>query len=115
MPTCFLPRPVYCQAPGQEHIYLVGTEEGVVHKCSKAYSSQYLSTYMAHHLSVYAVKWNYLHHKIFLSASADWSVKLWDSTQTSSPVMTFDLNDSVSCNACMYWPGLLSSKSPLLR
>lgn len=85
----------FCKAPGQDHIYIVGTEEGVVHKCSKAYSSQYLSTYMAHHLAVYAVKWNHLHHNTFLSASADWSVKLWDSQQTSHPVMTFDLNDTV--------------------
>ncbi|GAX72654.1 hypothetical protein CEUSTIGMA_g110.t1 [Chlamydomonas eustigma] len=85
----------FSKDPGQEHVYLVGTEEGAIHKCSKAYSSQYLSTYMAHHLAIYAVKWNYIHHRIFLSASADWSVKLWDCEQTSSPVMTFDLKDSV--------------------
>jgi dynein intermediate chain 1 len=83
------------QAPGQDHIYLVGTEEGAIHKCSKAYSSQYLSTYTAHHLAVYAVKWNFIHHRTFLSASADWSVKLWDSAQPGSPVMSFDLKDSV--------------------
>lgn len=50
----------------------VGTEEGTVHKCSKAYSSQYLSTYTAHSLAVYSVKWNPIHHRIFLSAGADW-------------------------------------------
>ena len=67
----------FCKGNGQDHIYLVGTEEGVIHKCSKAYSSQYLGTYMAHHLTIYAVKWNYIHHGVFLSASADWTVKLW--------------------------------------
>ena len=56
----------------------MGTEEGTIHKCSKAYSSEYLSSYSAHQLAVYAVKWNHVHTKIFLSASADWSVKLWD-------------------------------------
>lgn len=80
---------------GQDHIYLVGTEEGSIHKCSKAYSSEYLSTYQGHYLAVYAVKWNYLHHRMFLSASADWTVKLWDSTQVKKPVMSFDLNCSV--------------------
>jgi len=85
----------FSKAPGQDHIYLVGTEEGLVHKCSKAYSSQYLGTYNAHHLAVYAVKWNMLHHSVFLSASADWTVKLWDANHTSHPVMKFDLNDSV--------------------
>jgi len=87
----------FCKGNGQDHIYLVGTEEGVIHKCSKAYSSQYLGTYMAHHLAIYAVKWNYIHHGVFLSASADWTVKLWDSTQPSgsSLIMSFDLKDSV--------------------
>jgi dynein intermediate chain 1 len=28
-----------------EHLFIVGTEEGKIHKCSKAYSGQYLETY----------------------------------------------------------------------
>jgi dynein intermediate chain 1 len=28
-----------------EHLFIVGTEEGRIHKCSKAYHSQYLETY----------------------------------------------------------------------
>ena len=28
---------------------------GVIHKCSKAYSSQYLETYFGHHMPVYNV------------------------------------------------------------
>ena len=28
-----------------EHLFVVGTEEGRIHKCSKAYNSQYLQTY----------------------------------------------------------------------
>lgn len=35
----------------------------------------------AHHLPVYAVRWNALHSSAFLSAGADWRVKLWDSLQ----------------------------------
>lgn len=27
-----------------EHLFIVGTEEGKIHKCSKAYSGQYLET-----------------------------------------------------------------------
>lgn len=81
--------------PGQESIYLVGTEEGAIHRCSKAYSSQYLSTYVAHHLAVYAVHWNHIHPNMFLSASADWTIKLWDVHDSKHPVMNFDLNDSI--------------------
>ncbi len=67
------------QAPGQEAVYLVGTEEGAVHKCSKAYSSEVLATYGGHAMAVYAVRWNCLHPRTFLSASADWTVCVWDS------------------------------------
>eukprot|EP00362_Geleiidae_sp_MMETSP1317_P002250 CAMPEP_0201281268 /NCGR_PEP_ID=MMETSP1317-20130820/2128_1 /ASSEMBLY_ACC=CAM_ASM_000770 /TAXON_ID=187299 /ORGANISM="Undescribed Undescribed, Strain Undescribed" /LENGTH=232 /DNA_ID=CAMNT_0047590659 /DNA_START=1309 /DNA_END=2007 /DNA_ORIENTATION=- len=72
-----------------EHLFIVGTEEGKIHKCSKAYSGQYLETYDGHHLAVYAVRWNYYHPRIFLSASADWTVKLWDHT-INTPIITFD-------------------------
>lgn len=73
---------------------MVGTEEGRIHKCSKAYNGQYLETYDGHNLSVYSLRWNLHHPKVFLSASADWTVRLWDHT-SPRPVMTFDLNNSV--------------------
>ncbi|PNW75678.1 hypothetical protein CHLRE_12g536550v5 [Chlamydomonas reinhardtii] len=85
----------FCKMPGQESIYLVGTEEGAIHRCSKAYSSQYLSTYVSHHLAVYAVHWNNIHPSMFLSASADWTIKLWDVHDPKRAVMNFDLNDSI--------------------
>ena len=54
----------------------MGTEEGKIHKCSKAYSGQYLETYEGHHMAVYAVRWNPFHPRIFISCSADWTVKV---------------------------------------
>lgn len=78
----------------QDHLFVVGTEEGRIHKCSKAYNSEYLQTYAGHKMAVYAVKWNLLHSRVFLSASADWSVRLWDGNRTQ-PVMTFDLDSPV--------------------
>ena len=36
-----------------DSLYLVGTEEGSIHLCSKAYSGQYLETYEGHLLAVY--------------------------------------------------------------
>ncbi len=77
-----------------EHLYLVGTEEGKIHKCSKAYSGQYLQTYEGHHMAVYAVRWNPYHPNVFLSCSADWTVKLWDHN-TPHPIMSFDLGNPV--------------------
>ena len=61
-----------------DYLFLVGTEEGKIHKCSKHYSSQYLDTYNAHHMAVYAVRWNNFHPRVFASCSADWTVKIWD-------------------------------------
>ena len=61
----------------QEDLFLVGTEEGQIHLCSKSYSGQYLETYKDHYLAVYAVKWNPYHPKTFLSCSADWTIKMW--------------------------------------
>ena len=60
----------------QEQLFLVGTEEGNIHKCSKAYSGQYLETYEGHHMIVYSVKWNPFHERIFLTCSEDWTVKV---------------------------------------
>ncbi|XP_074651802.1 dynein intermediate chain 2, ciliary-like [Tubulanus polymorphus] len=77
-----------------DYLFLVGTEEGRVHKCSKAYSSQFLDIFEAHHMAVYKVAWNTYHPKIFITCSADWSVKIWDHT-CKDPLFTFDLNSSV--------------------
>eukprot|EP01023_Acetabularia_acetabulum_P022891 TRINITY_DN22470_c0_g1_i5.p1 TRINITY_DN22470_c0_g1~~TRINITY_DN22470_c0_g1_i5.p1 ORF type:complete len:678 (-),score=142.08 TRINITY_DN22470_c0_g1_i5:229-2262(-) len=78
----------------QSHLYLIGTEDGYIHKCSKAYSSEYLQTYIGHTMNIYSVKWNCIHTRMFLSASADWTVKLWDSNK-ARPIMTFDLHNPV--------------------
>jgi len=61
-------------------MFLVGTEEGKIHKCSKAYSTQFLDSIDAHHMAVYKVSWNKFHPKIFITCSADWTVKIWDHT-----------------------------------
>jgi len=57
-------------SPFQEGVFLVGTEEGRIHKCSVDYSGQYLATYDGHHMAVYSVRWNSYHPRVFLSASA---------------------------------------------
>jgi len=85
-----------------EHLFLVGTEEGKIHKCSKAYNSQYLETYEGHYMAVYTVRWNHFNPKIFVSCSADWTVKLWDHTR-AAPLMSFDLNNQVGDVAWAPW------------
>ena len=103
-----------------DHLFLVGTEEGRIHKCSRAYQSQYLETYEGHYMAVYSVRWNNFNPKLFLSrdprshtphppyqvrwnnfnpklflsCSADWTVKMWEHTRKHC-LMSFDLNHQV--------------------
>jgi dynein intermediate chain 1 len=85
-----------------EHLFLVGTEEGKIHKCSKAYNSQYLETYDSHHMAVYTVRWNHFHSHVFISCSADWTVKVWDH-RAKNPRMSYDLNNQVGDVAWTPW------------
>jgi len=77
-----------------DHLFIIGTEEGKIHKCSKAYSGQYLETYQGHHMAVYALKWNPFHPRVFISCSADWTVKIWDHN-SNQPFLSFDLGNAV--------------------
>lgn len=45
-------------------------------------------------MAVYAVKYNPHYSNVFLSASADWTVKLWEQ-DSQKPIMTFDLASPV--------------------
>ena len=42
-------------------------------------------------MAVYKVKWNHYHPHTFISASADWTVRIWDATYPNTQVMLFDL------------------------
>ncbi|KIY93417.1 Dynein, intermediate chain, flagellar outer arm [Monoraphidium neglectum] len=79
-------------AAGEEHVYVIGTEEGGI-----AYSSEYLATYPGHTMATYAARWNRLHPKVLLSASADWTLRVWDARRPgpAGPVLSFDLGDAV--------------------
>lgn len=92
-----------------DYLFLVGSEEGKIHTCSKAYSSQFLDSMDAHNMAVYKVRWNPYHPRIYITCSADWTVKIWEvgtkttadkndsgpDSATKKPLFTFDLNNSV--------------------
>ncbi|EDV22267.1 uncharacterized protein TRIADDRAFT_29402, partial [Trichoplax adhaerens] len=64
--------------PKDTNIYLTGTEDGHIHKCSCSYNEQYLESYFGHMGPVYKVAWSPYVSDAFLSCSGDWSVKLWN-------------------------------------
>ena len=55
--------------------YITGTEEGYIHKCSCSYNEQYLDTFEGHGGPVYDIKWSPFCKDLFLSCSADWSIR----------------------------------------
>ncbi|CAI5787930.1 dynein intermediate chain 1, axonemal [Podarcis lilfordi] len=77
-----------------DYLFLVGTEEGKIYKCSKSYSTQFLDIFHAHHMAVDAVSWNPFHSKVFISCSSDWTVKIWDHN-IKTPMFIYDLNSAV--------------------
>ncbi|EER11131.1 axonemal dynein intermediate chain inner arm i1, putative [Perkinsus marinus ATCC 50983] len=58
-------------------MYLVGTSDGLVHRCSTSYNEHYLETYHGHAAAVYKVRCNPFWLPAFLTCSADWTMKLW--------------------------------------
>ncbi|XP_030114067.4 dynein axonemal intermediate chain 1 isoform X2 [Taeniopygia guttata] len=77
-----------------DYLFLVGTEEGKIYKCSKTYSSQFLDVFEAHHMAVDSISWNPFHLKVFISCSSDWTVKIWDHT-IKTPLFVYDLSTAV--------------------
>ncbi|KAJ3102385.1 WD repeat-containing protein 78 [Phlyctochytrium planicorne] len=63
--------------PNDSNIYIVGTEDGYIHRCSCSYNEQYLATQFGHTGAVYKVKWSPFLPGYYLSCSADWTVRLW--------------------------------------
>ena len=64
--------------PGNETIFLVGTDEGLIYKCTTEYSSKFLGTYVAHNTPIYNVAWNSFVPSIFLTCASEWMIKIWD-------------------------------------
>ncbi|CAH1995874.1 unnamed protein product [Acanthoscelides obtectus] len=80
--------------PDKPLVYLVGTEEGHIYKCSTAYSSTYLMTYYAHTMPVCRIDFNRYNTDIFISCSADWRIKIWED-ERQEPLFVFDVGDRV--------------------
>jgi dynein intermediate chain 1, axonemal len=87
-------------SPFNDDLFLIGTEEGVIHKCNKQLKNQFIMTYYTgkesqienHSMAIYSVKWSPYNPDLFLAGSADWTVKLFDN---SLCLLSFDLKQAV--------------------
>uniref|UniRef100_A0A1A8M443 Dynein axonemal intermediate chain 4 n=1 Tax=Nothobranchius pienaari TaxID=704102 RepID=A0A1A8M443_9TELE len=75
--------------PGPDSsIYLIGTREGVIHKCSCSNRQQFLEMYKKHFAPVTSISWCPLNPDLFLSCSADCTIQLWKHDRLK-PVLGF--------------------------
>jgi WD40 repeat protein len=59
-------------------MYFVATEDGTIHRCSKSYKESYLENYYGHTGPVYKVRCNPFWPDVGLTASADWTCRVWN-------------------------------------
>lgn len=88
--------------PVDQSLFLIGTEEGFIYKCSTAYLSMYLFTYTAHQMPVHRLDFNKYSPNIFASCSADWSIKVWEDNRKYENYCRFDNFEVLHKKAIQY-------------
>ncbi|XP_076600849.1 dynein axonemal intermediate chain 4 [Chaetodon auriga] len=83
--------------PTDSSVYLVGTWEGLIHKCSCSNSQQFLDTYRKHFGPVNSATWCPLSPDVFLSCSSDWTIQLWKQGHLY-PVLGFTSTQRAVCD-----------------
>ncbi|CAH2073312.1 unnamed protein product, partial [Iphiclides podalirius] len=63
--------------PRVDHLYLVGTDEGCIHKCSTHYLNQHIDVIRAHSGPVYSMEFSPFMDTLLLSCGADNAIRLW--------------------------------------
>lgn len=84
------------------HLMLVGTEEGAIQAFSTQYNTEFVKSFEGHHMACYTVICSPFHPQVFLSCSADWTVRLWN-TKSRNSIIAFDLDTAVGDVAWSPW------------
>ncbi|XP_041848556.1 dynein intermediate chain 4, axonemal isoform X2 [Melanotaenia boesemani] len=83
--------------PTDSSIYLVGTCEGLIHKCSCSNSQHFLETYRKHLFAVNCITWCPSDPHVFLSCCADWTIQLWRQDH-QGPVLGLTSTQTAVCD-----------------
>ncbi|XP_052743911.1 dynein intermediate chain 2, ciliary [Bicyclus anynana] len=83
-----------CFHPEKADIFMVGTEDGMIHTCSLKYNRNYVRSVQGHHMPVYRIHYNNYNNTIYASCSGDWRVKIWEDGR-DEPLFMFELGSPV--------------------
>merc|ERR1712087_405125 len=83
--------------------YYVGTEDGIVHKCSVSYNEQVLKTYYGHNGPVYRVHCSPFDDDKLMTCSADWTVAIWSEHKTA-PLLQLSSGHNEAVVDCCWAP-----------
>ncbi len=86
-----------------QRIYIAGTEDGWIHRCSTSYSEQYLESYEGHMGPIYALRWSPFRPNMWVSASADWTLRLWQEGRASALLNFQSGSHEVSRDEGRWW------------
>lgn len=81
--------------PGAPALYLAGSAEGCVHRCSRHYLNQHVDVFRAHAGPVYALDFSPFMGSLLVSCGADGAVRLWVEGMD-------DVIMTLSCPAAVY-------------
>eukprot|EP00038_Savillea_parva_P002658 m.116234 g.116234 ORF g.116234 m.116234 type:complete len:848 (+) comp10912_c0_seq2:144-2687(+) len=90
--------------PSDSSQYIVGTEDGVIHKCSCSYNEQTIHDYMGHEGPVNAVQWSPFAPGVFVTCSADWTMRVWE--EGSEDALKVVTTGSHTISDCVWSPTL---------
>ena len=83
--------------------YYVGTEDGIVHKCSISYNEQVLRTYCGHTGPVHRVHCSPFDPDKFITCSADWTINVW-SQHKPVPLLQLTASSNEAVIDCCWSP-----------
>nr|XP_045610725.1 dynein intermediate chain 2, ciliary-like [Procambarus clarkii] len=81
--------------PDDASVLLVGVNTGVVFQCCTTSATHSIFRYPAHTSPVRKVTWNAHHHRVFLTCSVDYTIKLW-LQYSRAPLVVLDLGGAVA-------------------
>lgn len=87
--------------PDQMSVYLLGTDEGCVLRCSIGQKDSYLENFLAHDGPIYSLEFSPFYSGLLLTCGADWYTRVWAYDLMDEPLLSF--NSGMACVNAAAW------------